>query len=98
MGTPKPLQSFMVIIELVSSVIRPFTLRVRLIANIIAGHLLLTLLGGAINGRLGFLFFVFLGMCLILILELGVAFIQAYVFTILSTLYMSEVNTLKINK
>ncbi|MCP4054887.1 MAG: F0F1 ATP synthase subunit A, partial [Mesoflavibacter sp.] len=45
-GTPPPLIPLMVIIESIRLVIRPFTLAVRLRANIIAGHLLLRLLGG----------------------------------------------------
>ena len=44
-GTPGPLMPFIVLIETVRNVIRPGTLAVRLAANIIAGHLLLTLLG-----------------------------------------------------
>ena len=44
-GTPGPLIIFIVLIETISNVIRPGTLAIRLAANIIAGHLLLTLLG-----------------------------------------------------
>ena len=44
-GTPPVLIPFMVCIETISNIIRPWTLAVRLAANIIAGHLLLTLLG-----------------------------------------------------
>jgi F-type H+-transporting ATPase subunit a len=44
LGTPSVLIPFMVIIELIRTFIRPFTLAVRLTANIIAGHLLLVLL------------------------------------------------------
>ena len=44
-GTPSMLIPFIVIIETISNLIRPGTLAVRLTANIIAGHLLLTLLG-----------------------------------------------------
>ena len=96
-GTPTVLQPFIVLIELISNIIRPLTLRIRLIANIIAGHLLLTLLG-RINQRFIQLIIIIIGILLILCLELGVAFIQAYVFVILSSLYLTEVNTVKINK
>jgi F-type H+-transporting ATPase subunit a len=47
-GTPAALIPFIVIIEIIRNIIRPITLSVRLAANIIAGHLLLTLLGNQI--------------------------------------------------
>lgn len=98
LGTPQILQPFIVLIELVSNVIRPLTLGIRLIANIIAGHLLLTLLGIITCGGWFILALVLVGIILILILELRVALIQAYVFTILSRLYVAEVDSIKINK
>jgi len=45
-GTPVLLIPFIVLIELVRGVIRPFTLAVRLAANIVAGHLILVLVAG----------------------------------------------------
>jgi F-type H+-transporting ATPase subunit a len=82
----------MVLIETISNVIRPGTLAVRLAANMIAGHLLLVLLGnqGVVVSSyiLGVLLFV---QILLLTLERAVAVIQAYVFAVLSTLYSSEV-------
>jgi F-type H+-transporting ATPase subunit a len=51
LGTPGALMPIIVLIESIRSVIRPFTLAIRLAANMIAGHLLLTLLGG--QGQLG---------------------------------------------
>nr|YP_007317381.1 ATP synthase F0 subunit 6 [Corallianassa coutierei]AGA56158.1 ATP synthase F0 subunit 6 [Corallianassa coutierei] len=92
-GTPTVLMPFMVVIETISNVIRPGTLAVRLAANMIAGHLLLTLLGGTGVG-LGAVLLSFLVFCqiLLLILESAVAVIQSYVFAVLSTLYASEVN------
>lgn len=98
LGTPVALQPFIVLIELISNIIRPLTLRVRLMANIIAGHLLLTLLGILSNGGIFLLFFVITGIMLILLLELGVAIIQAYVFTLLSGLYVREIDRIKIRK
>merc|ERR1712168_1564177 len=47
-GTPGFLIPIIVIIETVSNIIRPLTLSIRLAANIVAGHLLLTLLGSQI--------------------------------------------------
>nr|AIY61910.1 ATP synthase F0 subunit 6 [Aderitotermes sp. TB-2014] len=92
-GTPTMLMPFMVIIETISNLIRPGTLAVRLTANMIAGHLLLTLLGN--NGPLmshTLLTVLIVAQILLLILESAVAIIQSYVFAILSTLYSSEVN------
>nr|URX53154.1 ATP synthase F0 subunit 6 [Cryptotermes queenslandis] len=92
-GTPAALMPFMVCIETISNVIRPGTLAVRLTANMIAGHLLLTLLGN--NGPTiaqSLLWMLILAQILLLILESAVAVIQSYVFAVLSTLYSSEVN------
>nr|UZN44930.1 ATP synthase F0 subunit 6 [Timanthes sp. f ZQH-2022] len=90
-GTPPLLMPFMVCIEFISNIIRPGTLAIRLAANMIAGHLLLTLLGnvGPSLGMLPNMLLLIIQIALLL-LELGVAMIQAYVFTVLSTLYASE--------
>nr|YP_010498965.1 ATP synthase F0 subunit 6 [Polypedilum henicurum]UWR98461.1 ATP synthase F0 subunit 6 [Polypedilum henicurum] len=91
-GTPPVLMPFMVLIETISNVIRPGTLAVRLSANMIAGHLLLTLLGNTGNSLSTILLSVLIiTQLLLLILESAVAIIQSYVFTILSTLYSSEI-------
>nr|YP_010261218.1 ATP synthase F0 subunit 6 [Eiconaxius baja]UIB39159.1 ATP synthase F0 subunit 6 [Eiconaxius baja] len=92
-GTPAVLMPFMVLIETISNLIRPGTLAVRLAANMIAGHLLLTLLGSTGPSLSYFLvFLLILSQILLLILESAVAIIQSYVFAVLSTLYASEVN------
>nr|YP_010533840.1 ATP synthase F0 subunit 6 [Prophantis adusta]UXX47217.1 ATP synthase F0 subunit 6 [Prophantis adusta] len=92
-GTPSILMPFMVLIETISNIIRPGTLAVRLTANMIAGHLLMTLLSGT-GSKLPFYFVILLIIIqiLLLILESAVAVIQSYVIAILSTLYSSEVN------
>nr|APX39730.1 ATP synthase F0 subunit 6 [Podagrica fuscicornis] len=92
-GTPWILMPFMVCIETISNMIRPMTLAVRLSANMIAGHLLLTLLGstGPMMSLL-MLNVLIITQILLLILESAVAIIQSYVFAILSTLYSEEVN------
>nr|AVN67277.1 ATP synthase F0 subunit 6 [Archimandrita tessellata] len=92
-GTPPILMPFMVCIETVSNLIRPGTLAVRLAANMIAGHLLLTLLGntGPIMPMSLLILLIFTQIAL-LMLESAVAIIQSYVFAVLSTLYSSEVN------
>nr|BCW86804.1 ATP synthase F0 subunit 6 [Drepanosurus asanumai]BCW86817.1 ATP synthase F0 subunit 6 [Drepanosurus asanumai] len=91
LGTPPVLMPFMVVIELVSNFIRPVTLSVRLAANMIAGHLLLTLLGNqAIGAGMVPMAIVLVSQVMLLVLEFSVAIIQAYVFATLSTLYASE--------
>nr|QEG58684.1 ATP synthase F0 subunit 6 [Oberea yaoshana] len=92
-GTPPILMPFMVCIETISNIIRPGTLAVRLSANMIAGHLLMTLLGN--TGPIISIYMInvlILIQILLLILESAVSIIQSYVFAILSTLYSSEVN------
>nr|AOY39504.1 ATP synthase F0 subunit 6 [Scolytinae sp. BMNH 1039990] len=90
-GAPKILLPFLVIIETISNMIRPGTLAIRLTANMIAGHLLLTLMGNAGNSlSIHLLSALIIAQTLLLLLESAVAIIQAYVFSILATLYSSE--------
>lgn len=91
-GTPNILIPFIVCIETIRNIIRPRTLAVRLTANIIAGHLLLTLIRN-IGPQLSFIFITLLliSQILLLILESAVAIIQSYVFTVLRTLYSREI-------
>ena len=91
-GTPPVLIPFIVLIETISNIIRPGTLAVRLSANIIAGHLLLTLLGNTGNSlSIIIVSLLIVAQLLLLTLETAVAIIQSYVFTILSTLYSREI-------
>nr|ASM41869.1 ATP synthase F0 subunit 6 [Scaphoideus nigrivalveus] len=90
-GTPTPLMPFMVLIESISNIIRPGSLAVRLSANMIAGHLLMTLLGNNLISNFSLLMimmWLFMGL---MMFEMAVAFIQSYVFMTLSTLYSSEI-------
>nr|ATN23521.1 ATP synthase F0 subunit 6 [Neolema sp. EMHAU-15071012] len=92
-STPPILMPFMVCIETISNIIRPMTLAVRLSANMIAGHLLMTLLGNTgPSMQLSIIYILIFTQILLLTLESAVAIIQSYVFTILSTLYSSEIN------
>ena len=94
LGTPLVLVPVMVLIELVRSIMRPFTLAIRLAANIIAGHLLLDLCSiPIINAALLTKVVFFISLLALSTLEFGVALIQAYVFTRLSSLYIAEVNS-----
>nr|YP_009171543.1 ATP synthase F0 subunit 6 [Henicus brevimucronatus]AJW76398.1 ATP synthase F0 subunit 6 [Henicus brevimucronatus] len=92
-GTPPILMPFMVCIETISNMIRPGTLAVRLAANMIAGHLLLTLLGNTGPSlTTSILSLLIIAQIALLTLEAAVAMIQSYVFAVLTTLYSSEVN------
>ncbi len=80
------------LLEIISSLVRPFALAIRLFANIIAGHMVL----GAILGLVlvfksfGIAIASVLGAVALSFLELLVAFIQAYIFTFLSALYIGS--------
>lgn len=93
-GTPIPLIPILVIIETISLFIQPIALAVRLTANITAGHLLMHLIGGAtlvltsISTPTAIITFIIL--ILLTILEFAVALIQAYVFTLLVSLYLHD--------
>jgi len=92
-GTPPLLISLIVCIEIIRNLIRPGTLAIRLTANIIAGHLLLTLIGNTSNSLLTYqiIFILIIIQTALFLLEITVAFIQSYVFTVLRTLYSREV-------
>nr|YP_009509532.1 ATP synthase F0 subunit 6 [Rhizomys sumatrensis]ATX68216.1 ATP synthase F0 subunit 6 [Rhizomys sumatrensis] len=93
-GTPIMLIPMLIIIETISLLIQPMALAVRLTANITAGHLLMHLIGSAtmaltsINIPIASITFIIL--ILLTILELAVAMIQAYVFTLLVSLYLHD--------
>ena len=96
-GTSLVLAFLLVPIEIVSYIFKPLSLAVRLFANMMAGHTLLKVIAGfawAMMGSGGLLLIahvVPLGVLVILFgLELAVALIQAYVFTILSCIYIND--------
>nr|UPL65316.1 ATPase subunit 6 [Opistholeptus burmanus] len=92
LGTPPILMPFMVLIETISNIIRPGSLAVRLTANMIAGHLLMSLLGGNSSNMENIMItFMMFMQTILMMFETAVALIQAYVFSVLSTLYTSEV-------
>jgi len=94
-GTPLALIPLIVIIESIRIIIRPITLSVRLSANIIAGHLLLRLCAMGCESFLSF-FLTFLCQTMLMLLEVAVAAIQAYVFIILISLYSKETSIIKL--
>nr|QBR55149.1 ATP synthase F0 subunit 6 [Therioaphis tenera] len=85
LSTPIYLAPLMTIIETMSIFIRPFSLSIRLTANMIAGHLLMTLLNSN-----SLLLIILLIQMFMMTFELCVAMIQSYVFSILASLYSSE--------
>ena len=80
---------FLVIVETISSLIRPLTLSLRLAANVTSGHLLLVLAGIRAYFNLT-LTVVAVCITLIVILELAVSAIQAFVFYLLCSIYTEE--------
>ncbi len=97
-GTPLPMIPFIFVIELVSFLVRPFSLGLRLFVAMTAGHVLLKVLAGFVinstNAGAGFGVLVgvpsFLLMIGISALEVLVAGIQAYVFALLTSLYIND--------
>ncbi len=89
-GVPKLLLVILVPIEVLSYFIRPFTLSIRLFANMLAGHTMLGIFAGfaAVIGV--FAIFPVAIDVMLLALELLVAVLQAYVFAILSCLYLND--------
>lgn len=100
-GTPLVIMPFLFLIELVSYISRVFSLAIRLFANMMSGHILLTILTGLFMqlsqfdfglGVTGLIVLVmpFLFLILIISLECGVALLQAYVFVVLWLIYVQE--------
>lgn len=90
-GVPAALLPLLVVIEVISYLTRPISLSVRLFANMMAGHTMLKVFGafvvalGVLGGWAPLAFMVaFTG------LEILVAFLQAYVFAILTCIYLND--------
>nr|YP_004222760.1 ATP synthase F0 subunit a [Glaucocystis nostochinearum]ADW83132.1 ATP synthase F0 subunit a [Glaucocystis nostochinearum] len=97
-GAPQALLPFLVAIESVSYLSRVFSLAIRLFANMMAGHTLVKILAGfgwtmlTMKGIWVIIQFIpFLMIFAITGLEIGVAFLQAYVFTVLVCIYLNDV-------
>lgn len=96
-GVPWPLWPLLFVIELVGIFVKPFALMIRLWANMTAGHIILAVLVGflsmsfesigsaiAVKGASAFGYFAITGF------EIAIAFIQAYIFTTLSSVFVGQ--------
>jgi len=101
-GTPWPMVPIIAPIELISFMVRPFSLALRLFVAMMAGHVLLEVLSSFVisGGNAGPLYGIAIGipsmvlMIAICALELLVAGIQAYVFALLTSLYINDAENL----
>ncbi len=90
-GTPWWLAPLMIIIELFTYLARPISLSLRLTANMVAGHVLLKVMAGFVVSLALFLKFLPLPLMVVLIgFEIFVAILQAYIFAILSCVYLND--------
>nr|ADZ47918.1 ATP synthase F0 subunit 6 [Xenophyes cascus] len=90
-GTPPMLLPLTVMIETMSNLIRPSVIALRLTANMMAGHVLMTLLGNSLPESHNYeTMMMILIQSSLLMFEMMVAIVQAYVFMILMSLYLSE--------
>jgi len=90
-GAPVFLLPLIVVIEVVSYLIRPVSLALRLFANMMAGHTLVhILLGFAAGASLGGVVFASAGIFFVTLLEFGIALLQAYVFVVLACIYTRD--------
>ncbi len=97
-GTPKPLLPLIVPIEMISFLVRPFSLALRLFVAMIAGHILVEVFGyfivNGINSGTPMGYFIsaisFVFIAGVNALELLVCAIQAYVFALLTSLYIND--------
>jgi F-type H+-transporting ATPase subunit a len=96
-GTPKPMIPLIFMVEFISFMVRPFSLGLRLFVAMIAGHILMEVFGnfivsgfngGPMGWGVGILSFLFI--VGVYAIELLVCAIQAYVFALLTTLYLND--------
>ena len=86
--------TLLMVIETLSYFLRPFSLAIRLFANMLAGHILLHIIAGSfiylytVSAILVIPIFFIIGA--VSILEIGISFLQAYIFTILLAIYLKD--------
>jgi len=93
-GAPGWLNPFLILIEVISYIVRPITLAIRITANISTGHVVLSIIG-AYNSR--FLITSLIAAIIVILLQTGyilfeiaIALIQAYIFSLLLTLFSND--------
>jgi len=96
-GLPILLMPLMIVIELISFLSRPFSLAIRLFANMMAGHIILKVFAGFVVSLLSagaamklVAVVPFLGIVAVTLLEILVGFLQAYIFAILTCIYLGD--------
>lgn len=94
-NVPKVLFPVFVVIETLSFLIRPFSLSIRLFANMLAGHTLMSIFASfglfVLSSLTLFFCFPFLFIFFIILLEIAVSAIQAYVFIVLLIIYFNDI-------
>lgn len=94
LDVPLLLAPMMIILEILSYIIRSFSLAIRLSANILAGHTLVHIIADFVVAMANLKFILvllpFILLLAIFVLELGVACLQAYIFTILVCMYLND--------
>ena len=95
-GAPKAMMPFLIIIEFLSFIVRPFSLSIRLFANMLAGHLLLIAFGSMAAGLLAAHWLAPMAILPLITnvaitgFEFFVAFLQAYIYTVLVAVYLRD--------
>ncbi|MBQ7524646.1 MAG: F0F1 ATP synthase subunit A [Alphaproteobacteria bacterium] len=95
-GVPGYLIPFFIVIELMSFLFRPLSLGIRLFANMVSGHIMIDVIAGFAASIAGVVAVSFLAVVpvavdvLLNVFKLVVCMLQAYVFTVLSCMYLSE--------
>jgi F-type H+-transporting ATPase subunit a len=87
---PAPLRPALMVIELISYIVRPISHSIRLAANMLAGHAVLKVFAGFVGALGVFGVIPFAAMVGLSAFELLVAFIQAYIFAVLTCVYLND--------
>ncbi len=90
-GTPWWLAPMMIMVEVFAYFARPISLSIRLSANMIAGHTILKVIAGfVLSGNVVFAVFPLIFVVLLIVFEIFIAILQAYIFTMLTCVYLND--------